>query len=811
MAVVDSGVSGHSYLQARLLKGYDFVEGDNDPDDANGHGTHVAGIIVDCTPGLNVDILPVRVLNAYNNGNVLRTGNGIRFAAEQGAKVINLSLGGKHSDYIDDSIQYAIKKGAVIVAAAGNEYGNTADFCPAHLENVIVVGAVNTNLAKAIFSNAGSSLDVVAPGVDITSCFLGNQWITMNGTSMAAPHVSAIAAMFRLRYPNKSVKEIETSIKKYVKPLGTGPWNTVFGNGIPDLTLAILDDYSNIPSVTTTPTPSPTPIPTPTPSYSSLETVIREYDNYLSDLGTYGVSGEVHTFGVAYITDDNIPDLVVSETNGRQFTAMINGRNLSSYYYYSGTSYIFSYYPRRNVMCFTEEIEPWKEGYYTFKEQGRPYVLVELLWKNDHYNYYYIYDVNENAVKVDKEKYEIEELKIAGTSKRTEINWIRNTQENRKKYLLSIANISSITTPTPTPTATPIPTPTPTPKPTVTPTPIPERSFISIPSDGYKAAGLSFGNGSYAFLRSDGSVWTWGWNYFGQAGVKYGGEYITEATKIFENAKYVNCEGNHLSIIKNDNTLWTCGDNRYGELGDGTTGNRFAPVQVFSNVADVKNGWYHTVILKTDGSVWTCGGNSSGQLGNGTKINQTEPVKIMDNVKAIAAGSNYTAMVKRDGTLWVCGTLYEGIHTSPVEVTFGVQNIEGGWYHLLLLKTDSSLWGMGQGDDGQLGNGSSSYQHEPVKIMTGVKDMAAGWEHSLVLLNNGALYVCGSNSFGCLGTGGAPEAYYYSPVLVLTDVSRVFGGNNNSAVIKKDGSCWICGAKLSGSSFVESAYFSKIM
>lgn len=236
VAVVDTGVSSHPFLSGRIASGgYDFVGVDSDPSDQNGHGTHVSGTIVDCTPGLNVKILPVRVLDKNGSGYMSVVASGIRYAADNGAKVINLSLGGWHSSLIDEMVSYAVKKGVTVVAAAGNEGVSASMFCPSHISSAIVVGAVDSQNSRAYFSNTGSPLDVVAPGVDIVSCIPGGGYASYSGTSMAAPHVSAIAAMFKLVYPSRTPAQIEEMIRKNTQDLGSSGWDSSYGCGIPKL------------------------------------------------------------------------------------------------------------------------------------------------------------------------------------------------------------------------------------------------------------------------------------------------------------------------------------------------------------------------------------------------------------------------------------------------------------------------------------------------------------------------------------------------------------------------------------------------
>lgn len=239
VAVVDTGVdASHYWLSSRVLSnGYDFVWYDDDPDDEDGHGTHVAGIITDCTLGMDdvVKIMPVRVLDENGEGWMSDIADGILYAADNGASVINLSLGGPDSDYVDSAVNSAISKKAVVVCAAGNEYKNIdADggTCPAHIENAVTVGAINNRGTYAYFSNYGKKLDVMAPGVAIYSSIPGNDFDSWDGTSMAAPHVSACAALLKMRYPNKNCMQISSVLKRSAN--AKSPTNR-YGKGIVDM------------------------------------------------------------------------------------------------------------------------------------------------------------------------------------------------------------------------------------------------------------------------------------------------------------------------------------------------------------------------------------------------------------------------------------------------------------------------------------------------------------------------------------------------------------------------------------------------
>ncbi|MBQ9521280.1 MAG: BspA family leucine-rich repeat surface protein [Oscillospiraceae bacterium] len=228
VAVVDTGVdSGHEFLTGCVLAGYDFWENDDTPQDEMGHGTHVAGTVVDCTPGMNVKIRPVRVVNGHNYSTPLIVYQGIMYAVAHGANVINLSLGfpikTEGIEVIEDAIQAAIDKNITVVVAACNKYTDAAEYCPANIEECITVAAIkqnNTRLKRAEFSNYGKVVDIAAPGAKINSCIPGNKYIAYSGTSQAAPHVSAAAALLMCeRGTGQTPYQIENTLKSAADPL----------------------------------------------------------------------------------------------------------------------------------------------------------------------------------------------------------------------------------------------------------------------------------------------------------------------------------------------------------------------------------------------------------------------------------------------------------------------------------------------------------------------------------------------------------------------------------------------------------------
>jgi subtilisin family serine protease len=213
------------------VRGWDFVDRDNTPLDLDAHGTHVAGTIAAernefGVTGIayNSRIMPVRVLDAQGYGTSSNIAAGIRYAADNGADVLNLSLGGGYATDIVQAIEYAVQRNVVVVMAAGNESASQPSY-PAGLANQwgIAVGAVDQNHQLAFFSNrAGTSpLNfVVAPGINVYSTTPGNTYSSFDGTSMAAPHVAGIAALMLSANPNLTAAQVTNLLTATANPNG---------------------------------------------------------------------------------------------------------------------------------------------------------------------------------------------------------------------------------------------------------------------------------------------------------------------------------------------------------------------------------------------------------------------------------------------------------------------------------------------------------------------------------------------------------------------------------------------------------------
>ncbi len=271
IAVLDTGVDlTHPDLAGKIVAGYDFVNNDALPQDDNGHGTHVAGIAA--AAGNNgagiagvswgARIMPVKVLNASANGSFANVAAGVVWATDHGANIINLSLGGSSDSVIfHDAIDYAYAHGVMLIAASGNS-GNNFVLYPARYANVMAVGATDSNNALAPFSNYGAEIDVVAPGVDIFSAWLGGNYQNDSGTSMSAPFVSGLAAILRGIPGSGSPANLAWAIKSTALDLGLAGRDDYYGDGLIQMDAAIALLW--VTETPTPPTPTFTPLPSPT-------------------------------------------------------------------------------------------------------------------------------------------------------------------------------------------------------------------------------------------------------------------------------------------------------------------------------------------------------------------------------------------------------------------------------------------------------------------------------------------------------------------------------------------------------------------
>lgn len=269
IAVLDSGVQmNHPDLQSKLVGGYDFVDGDAIPQDGFGHGTHVAGIAAAATnngtgmAGVSwgARIMPVRVLDNFGGGFMANVALGIHWAVNNGAHVINLSLGGiNYSAVLESAVEYAYNNNVLLVGSAGNGGGNLVLY-PAKFPQVIAVGASNINNTPASFSNYGPELELAAPGDSIYSTLPGGYGFR-TGTSMSAPHVSGLAAVL-LGYVS-SADSVRSIMQATAKDIGPAGWDDYAGAGLIQMDAALAMVAPPLPPPTFTAIPTYTATLTP--------------------------------------------------------------------------------------------------------------------------------------------------------------------------------------------------------------------------------------------------------------------------------------------------------------------------------------------------------------------------------------------------------------------------------------------------------------------------------------------------------------------------------------------------------------------
>jgi subtilisin family serine protease len=285
--IIDTGIlTTHTTFgsPSRARHGRDTVDNDNEATDCQGHGTHVAGTVGGSQYGVAkaVKLVAVRVLNCQGSGSNAGVIAGVDWTTANAVKpaVANMSLGGGVNQALDDAVSRSIASGISFAVAAGNgdflgRPANACNFSPARTPTAITVGATQSNDASASFSNFGTCLDIWAPGVGITSSWIGSTTATntISGTSMASPHVAGAAAVYLSANPNASPQQVRDAlVNAAVSGKVTNP-----GAGSPNKLL----------QVTGTGGPDPTPTPTPTGSPDPGGSYFENQNNVnIPDLGT---------------------------------------------------------------------------------------------------------------------------------------------------------------------------------------------------------------------------------------------------------------------------------------------------------------------------------------------------------------------------------------------------------------------------------------------------------------------------------------------------------------------------------------------
>jgi alpha-tubulin suppressor-like RCC1 family protein len=306
---------------------------------------------------------------------------------------------------------------------------------------------------------------------------------------------------------------------------------------------------------------------------------------------------------------------------------------------------------------------------------------------------------------------------------------------------------------------------------------------------------VSAGNLHTAAIKTDGTLWTWGDGGSGRLGnAVITGSISTPVTTFAggTNWKQVSAGDSHTAAIKTDGTLWTWGFGGSGRLGNAVLTDRSTPVTTFAggtNWKQVNGGETHCAAIKTDGTLWTWGDGSNGRLGNAVTTGSiSTPVTTFaggTNWKQVSCGETHCAAIKTDGTLWTWGdgsngrlgnAVTTGSISTPVTTFAGGTNwkqVNGARTNTVAIKTDGTLWTWGDGGSGQLGNAAITDRSTPVTTFAGGtnwKQVNFGSFHAAAIKTDGTLWTWGSGGNGRLGNA------------VLTDRSTpvtTFAGGTN--------------------------------
>lgn len=252
-----------------------------------------------------------------------------------------------------------------------------------------------------------------------------------------------------------------------------------------------------------------------------------------------------------------------------------------------------------------------------------------------------------------------------------------------------------------------------------------------------------------------------------------------------QSLRAVSCGLSFISVVRSDGSVWSQGNNFFGQLGDGTREDRQIYVKsssLIDSVTGVAAGSYHALALKEDGSVWVWGRNNHGQLGNNSNDPLEVPVQIISDVSQIAAGYDHSLVLKEDGTVWAWGRNDYGQlglgdlddRLTPVEVITGISSIGSGYHHSLFVKNDGSVFGCGintyyqLGDAGGIDEQGDIIVKDPTQIavtgLTNIINVAGGDRHSIALKNDGTIWCWGDNHYEqlCRDMDSVIYGIYYS-------------------------------------------------
>ena len=372
-------------------------------------------------------------------------------------------------------------------------------------------------------------------------------------------------------------------------------------------------------------------------------------------------------------------------------------------------------------------------------------------------------------------------------------------------------------------------------------------TFI-ISTHGADVVSVWGGARSTIILKSDGTVWTWGANFDGKLGIGETND-VRELTPVevhdtanvgyFNSVKAVmGCEMHNVAL-KSDGTVWCWGWNAYAQLGNGTTNDSWTPTQTgltatppLTNVVKLGGRPYFTLAEKADGTIWAWGMNQYGQMGDNTvntplsipqvavpvMVSNSAPGGQINGALQITCGYQFGAALATNGTVWTWGSGSHGelgqgaVNPSYISAQVpGLTNItaiSAGWFHILALKSDGTVWAWGENAHGEVGDGTVVNRSSPVQVLnvSNILAVSGGDNHSSALAADGTIWKWGINDLGELGNGTTNATANPFPTQILTDrfgngfsnVVMMAARDYHNIAVKADGSVWMWGANDQG-------------
>lgn len=327
---------------------------------------------------------------------------------------------------------------------------------------------------------------------------------------------------------------------------------------------------------------------------------------------------------------------------------------------------------------------------------------------------------------------------------------------------------------------------------------------------------IAAGNGGAAYaVKADGTVWSWGFNAYGQLGNDSTSNSLVpvRAIGLTDIASIIPGDNESVFAIQRDGTLWAWGANWGGQLGTGSYLNHSRPVSVMSGVRSItaSSGVYSTYALMTDGTVWAWGVNSSGQLGNGTTQSSPVPVEVigLTGVESVASAGGSAIAQKADGTVWTWGSNGWGelgngsfggeaaLSPTPVTGLTEVRSITAKRSSsIYAVRNDGTVWAWGKNLQGELGDGTTIARPSPVQV-TGLSNVlrvqASGYDSVFAHRADGTVFAWGWNGYGQLGNSTATDTSVPVAVRDITGVQELFVADGFGLALKMDRTLWSWG------------------